>query len=141
MIYFGFLKNSRLKCDDFEWEVFSFAQKVLRLIGIDTEEIRFKRRQLVNDAEVVQSIQQCASDLDLRTRLKLNPMIEQDEIDGIIEALDAEAVFGLPSVEELQKQMDEMRQQEQQQQQPENNINLNGYSDETQAAIKALLGK
>lgn len=138
------MTNLNLKCDDFEWEVFSFVQKVLRLIGIETEEIKFKRRELVNDAEIVQSVQQMAGDLDLRTRLKLYPYIEQDEIDGIIEALDAETVSGMPSVEDLQQEITRMKAQnpeetQETQQENTNTIDLSKYSPETREQIMALL--
>ena len=42
--------------------------------------------------------------------MKLNPYISQDDIPGILEALDAEEVTGLPDMDALQKEID--RQQE-----------------------------
>lgn len=75
-----------LKASAFEWQCFEFVQNILRLIGENTEEIRFKRSTLVNDAEIISSIYQSREDIDHRTALKLNPMINQDDIDRIMAA-------------------------------------------------------
>lgn len=79
-----------LKADAFEWQCFEFVQNILRLVGENTEEIRFKRRTLVNDAEVIQSIYTMREDIDRRTALRLNPMVNQDDIDRIIKAREIE---------------------------------------------------
>lgn len=84
------MTNLNLKCDRYEWQCFRFVQQVLKLIGVQTENIRFKRQAIVNKSETVQDIYTMHSDLDRRTRLKLNPYIEQDEIDEIIDAMDQE---------------------------------------------------
>lgn len=84
------MTNLNLKADRYEWQAFQFVQGVLRLMGVETEEIRFKRQTIVNRSETVQDIYTMHADLDRRTRLKLNPYINQDEIDGILEALDQE---------------------------------------------------
>lgn len=84
------MTNLNLKCDRYEWQCFRFVQQVLKLIGVQTENIRFKRQTIVNKSETVQDIYTMHSDLDRRTRLKLNPYIEQDEIDEIIDAMDQE---------------------------------------------------
>ena len=95
--------NLNLKADRYEWQCFAFVQKVLRLLGIDTEEIKFKRQTLVNRSEMVADIAVMRSDIDLRTALKLNPYIQEEEIDEIIDDLDAESVTGQPSMDELDK--------------------------------------
>ena len=46
------------------------------------------------------------ADIDRETALKLNPYISQDDIPGILEALDAEEVTGLLNMEALQKEID-----------------------------------
>ena len=84
------MTNLNLKCDRYEWQCFRFVQQVLKLIGVITENIRFKRQTIVNKSETVQDIYTMHADLDRRTRLKLNPYIEQDEIDEIIDAMDQE---------------------------------------------------
>lgn len=75
-----------LKASAFEWQCFEFVQNILRLIGENTEEIRFKRSTLVNDSEIISSIYQSREDIDHETALKLNPMINQDDIDRIMTA-------------------------------------------------------
>ena len=104
------MTNLNLKCDHYEWQCLDFVQRVLRLIGVETEEIAFKRRQIANQSETVQDIYIMRSDIDRETALKLNPYISQDDIPGILEALDAEEVSGLPDMKALQKEID--RQQE-----------------------------
>lgn len=100
------MTNLNLKCDHYEWQCFDFVQRVLGLIGIDTEEIAFKRQQIVNQSETVQDIYIMRSDIDRETALKLNPYISQDEIPAILERLDAEDVSGMPDVASLQKMID-----------------------------------
>lgn len=100
------MTNLSLKADRYEWQAFRFVQGILALVGVETEEIRFKRQSIVNQSEIVQDIYVMRGDLDIRTALKLNPYIEQDEIDSIIDNLEAEKVSGLPSMEDLQKQLD-----------------------------------
>ena len=50
------------------------------------------------------------SDIDQETALKLNPYISQDDIPGIMEALEAERVSGLPSLDALQTAIDGQKQ-------------------------------
>ncbi len=104
------MTNLNLKCDHYEWQCFEFVQQILSLLGIDTEEITFQRQQIVNKSETVQDIYIMRSDIDRQTALKLNPYISQDDIPGILEALDAEEVTGLPDMAALQREID--RQQE-----------------------------
>lgn len=100
------LTNLKLKCDHYEWQCFAFIQQVLSLLGIDTEEIKFQRQQIVDKSEIVQDIYMMRSDIDRQTALKLNPYISQDDIPGILAALDAEEVTGLPDMKALQKEID-----------------------------------
>ena len=98
--------NLNLKCDHYEWQAFRFVQQVLALIGVETEEITFQRQQITNKSETVQDIYAMRADIDRETALKLNPYISQDDIPGILEALDAEEVTGLPDMDALQKEID-----------------------------------
>ena len=100
------MTNLNLKADRFEWQAFRFVQDVLALSGIKTEEITFKRQSIANKSEIVQDIYTMRADIDLRTALKLNPYIMQDEIDGIVDALAAEQLTGQPSMEDLQRIVD-----------------------------------
>ena len=100
------MTNLNLKCDHYEWQCFDFVQQVLSLLGVDTEEITFQRQQIVNRSETVQDIYAMRSDIDRETALKLNPYISQDDVPGILEALDAEEVSGLPNMDALQQEID-----------------------------------
>lgn len=96
------MTNLNLKCDRYEWQCFRFVQRVLQLIGIDTEEIRFKRMQISNRQETVQDIYTMRQDIDQRTALKLNPYIDQEEIEDIVLNVSAEGVSGMPDMSSLE---------------------------------------
>lgn len=97
--------NLNLKCDRYEWQCFRFVQQVLALIGVQTERIVFKRQEIVNKSEIVTDIYAMRGDIDHRTALKLNPYIQQEEIDQIVDDVAAEAVSGKPSVDDLQRML------------------------------------
>lgn len=99
--------NLNLKADGLEWGAFAFVQGVLKLIGVETEEISFKRREIVNKSEIVQDIYTMRSDLDTETALKLNPYIMQDDIAGIMKNLDAEQTAGISDMNTLEQIMQE----------------------------------
>lgn len=104
------MTNLNLKCDHYEWQCFAFVQQVLALLGVETEEISFQRQQITNRSEMVEDIYTMRSDIDQETALKLNPYISQDDIPGIMEALEAERVSGLPSLDALQTAIDGQQQ-------------------------------
>lgn len=91
--------NLNLKADRYEWQVFTFVQQVLALLGIETEEIRFKRQSVVNDSEIIANIATMRQDIDQRTALMLNPYIDQERIDEIIKAVASEEYTGQPMLE------------------------------------------
>ena len=95
------MTNLNLKADRYEWQAFSFVQQVLALIGVKTEQIRFKRRSLYNDSETVQDIQMMRGDIDDETALKLNPYIDQEDIEKILINRDAKRYSGLSSADAL----------------------------------------
>lgn len=99
-----------LKANAYEWQAFTFVQNVLRLLGVETEDISFKRQTLANASEVVQDIYMMRADLDRRTALEKNPYIDQDEIDMILSNLESEEVAGV-GMEELEEQIEELRRQ------------------------------
>ena len=99
--------NLNLKCDRFEWQIFAFVQGLLKLIGVESEEISFKRRVIANKSEMIADIQAMRQDIDHETALKLNPYITQEEIPQIMENVAAERMTGAPSVEELERLLKE----------------------------------
>lgn len=90
------MMNLNLKADRYEWQCFSFVQKVLRLLGIETEEIRFKRQALVNRSETVADISLMRDYIDDETALKLNPYIDQEETNDILDRLAEKKVNSSP---------------------------------------------
>lgn len=100
------MTNLNLKCDRYEWQVFSAVQKILRLIGVETEQIRFHRQTISNKSEIVQDIAAMRQDIDLETALKLNPYIMPEEIPQIMDNVAAEQVSGMPSMEQLEKELE-----------------------------------
>lgn len=99
--------NLNLKADRYEWQAFSFVQNVLALMGVDTEEIRFKRQTIANETEIIQNITAMRGDIDHKTALKLNPYVMLEEIDEILDNVAAEQLSALPSVEQLEKTVQE----------------------------------
>ncbi len=89
------MTNLNLKCDRYEWQVFAFVQGILRLIGVETEQISFVRQTLVNQTEVVQDIATMREDIDQETALRKNPYILEEEIEGILERTAAERYAGM----------------------------------------------
>ena len=99
--------NLVLKADRYEWQVFRFVQHVLALLGIQTEQITFKRQTIANETEIIQNIVAMRQDIDHETALKLYPNIMQEEIKQIMENVAAERMTGAPSVEELERLLKE----------------------------------
>ena len=95
--------NLDLKADRFEWQAFAFVQAVLRLIGIETEVIRFKRQALVNRSETVQDIVAMREDIDRETALQLNPYIDEEQIPQIMQTVAVEEVARMASIDTLNR--------------------------------------
>lgn len=96
------MANLDLKANAFEWQCFDFVQNLLRLVGVETEIIRFKRQNIANESETIQNIYMAQGDLDRKTRLKLNPMVLPEEVDEIMKRGDEESLTGLqmPTIED-----------------------------------------
>lgn len=102
-------KDLNLKCDRYEWQVFSTVQQLLALIGVETEQIRFKRQELVNESEIIQNIVAMREDIDHETALKLYPYIMDEEIEKIMDNVDAAKLSGLSSVDAVSRARERMR--------------------------------
>ena len=92
--------NLNLKADRYEWQVFRFVQSILALIGVETEEIKFKRQTIANRSEIVQDISVMRDYIDQETALKINPYIDQEEIKDILDRLAAESMTAAPTIPE-----------------------------------------
>lgn len=75
--------NLDLKCDRYEWQVLDFMHGLLSLLGLDTEEIRFQRQLLESGLETVQAISLMRDDIDRGTALRLNPLLQSEEIEKL----------------------------------------------------------
>lgn len=95
-----------LKTDNFEIEALEFMEKLIDLYNqnynttIDYN-IKFKRRTLVNDTETIDNILKFRADIDHKTALMLNPLIDNDEIDDIIEAMTEETASKIQLQQEM----------------------------------------
>lgn len=76
--------NLNLKADRYEWQVRQFIHQLLTLLGHPTEHIRFKRQCIANESEIVADIAAMRADIDQRTALQLNPYIQDEEIDALL---------------------------------------------------------
>ena len=96
-----------MKANAYEWQCFDFVQKLLRILGIETETIRFKRQTIANESEIIQNIYTAQGDLDKETRLKLNPMILPEEIDDIMKRGEEESLLGIRMAQQAMQKTDE----------------------------------
>ena len=95
-----------LMADDFEYQIIECVQKLLRLLGIkDTPQ--FKRDRISNQMEQVEMVSMEATWLDEETILNKLPNVTPDEIPGILERRDANAVANLSSLDKLDDEMDD----------------------------------
>lgn len=78
--------NLNLKTDRYEWQVFAFVQGILRLLGHDTEGIRFQRQSLTNMTETIQDIERMRPDIDRAAALRLNPYLQPEEVERMLAA-------------------------------------------------------
>ncbi len=72
-----------LKANRFEWQCFRFVRELLRLLGTDTDGIRFKREPIANQSETVKDIAAMRGDIDLKTALRLNPYLQPEEAEAL----------------------------------------------------------
>lgn len=84
-----------LKTDEFEMETLDFIDRLIALYSeyeaIELKEKpKFIRRTITNDTEIIDNIYKMREDIDLKTSLRLNPYIDDDEVEGIVEQLDKE---------------------------------------------------
>lgn len=80
------------KTDEFEMCVFEFMNDILALAGIEPNGYSFKRSQIVNQTETTEMVMSASQYLDAETILKKLPFLSADEVNGVLERLDNEAV-------------------------------------------------
>ena len=69
----------QLKANRFEWQCFHFVRSLLRLMGMDSDAIRFQREDIANQSEIVRDIERMRPDIDRATALRLNPYLQPEE--------------------------------------------------------------
>ena len=74
-----------LKTDNYEMQVVDFVENLLRLLGVEDAEPKFKRRTMNNDSETVTNIYAMRQDIDRETALFLNPLVPDDMVAEIME--------------------------------------------------------
>lgn len=88
-------ENLNLKIDDFENEAHNFMDAVMQIYQeiygeVKNYNLTFIRSGLINETEIIDNIVKIRSDIDHRTALELNPMIDNDNIDIILERMKEE---------------------------------------------------
>ena len=83
-------ENLTFKCDAFEMCVNDYIQGLFVLAGITDDAPVFKRSKIVNMAEETTMVLSAAQFLDNRTILKHRPFLSPDEIESILERMEAE---------------------------------------------------
>jgi len=78
------------KCGDFEYCIREFISQLLALIGIE-DEPSFKWNRIANQTEETQMVLLAAAHLDDEAVLKHLPWLTPEEVDEILERMDAEA--------------------------------------------------
>ena len=73
-----------LKTDRYEWEAFRFVRGLLRLLGADTDRIRFRRARIADESETVADIAAMRGDIDRATALRLNPYLQPEEAEALL---------------------------------------------------------
>lgn len=86
------------KCDQFEYCVLDFVQRLFAIIGIE-DNPTFKRSRIVNQAEETQMVLMAAQYLDDETILKHLPWLTPDEVKGVLARKDAEALDRIGGLE------------------------------------------
>lgn len=90
------------EADDFEYQIITAVQQILRIKGLEPAVPQFKRNRISNQMEQTQMVIMAAQYLDRKTVVKKLPMVTVDEVDDILQAKDREdtAKFKLTKEEE-----------------------------------------
>jgi len=74
------------EADDFEYQIITAVQQILRIKGIKPVVPTFKRNRISNQMEQTQMVIMAAQYLDRKTVVKKLPMVTVDEVDDILQA-------------------------------------------------------
>ena len=84
--------------DDFEYQIISGVQAILRLIGVDDTPL-FKRNRISNQKEMTEMIIMCVELLGRETALAKLPFVTPDEVNDILDRTEAEDAKRLLNME------------------------------------------
>jgi len=80
----GIFNAEKMKISDMERQAKDFIRRLLRVVGIESKKIEFRHETIVSDMEITQRINMYP-ELDLETRLRKDPLFNDDEIPQILE--------------------------------------------------------
>ena len=75
-----------LKTTQYEWEIASFMKQLLTMLGCADTSVRFTRQRIVNEGELVEAISMMRDDIDRTAALRMNPLLEGDELERLLKA-------------------------------------------------------
>ena len=78
------------EADDFEYQIITAVQQILRIKGLEPVVPSFKRNRISNQYEQTQMVMLAANYLDSETVVSKLPFIPVDEVPGILKRKDAE---------------------------------------------------
>jgi hypothetical protein len=88
-------RAERLKVSDTEWNQALFVQRILDLIGIKSKTIKFKAESVTSDIEITQRLAMYP-DLDMETKLILDPLFPPEMIDDILDRIELQQTAAIP---------------------------------------------
>ncbi|MCL2566344.1 MAG: phage portal protein [Defluviitaleaceae bacterium] len=74
----------KLKVSDMEWQAWDFIRRLLLIVGIENEIIRFKHETVSNDMEVTQRLNMYTN-LPIETKVKLDPLFPEEIEEMVVE--------------------------------------------------------
>ena len=89
------------EADDFEYQIITAVQQILRIKGLEPAVPQFKRGRISNQMEQTQMVMMAANYLDSKTVVSKLPFVTVDEVDGIMQAkyIEDSAKFALSDEE------------------------------------------
>ena len=79
------------EADDFEYQIITAVQQILRIKGLEPEVPQFKRGRISNQMEQTQMVMMAAQYLDDETVLNKLPFVTVDEVKNVLDNRDAES--------------------------------------------------
>ena len=77
-----------LKTTQYEWELCAFVGTLLKMLGCEDCSVKFMRQRLINESETVSAITAMRGDIDRTAALKLNPLLDGDELERLLHETD-----------------------------------------------------